>query len=112
MNLSTACKRIAITCLGLFATSGSVQAAYYHVVGGELVGAFDVDVGGTLYDVSFGDGRCLDLYSGCDELSDLPFADPTESQVAANALLTQVFGNGDIYDTDPTLTRGCAMIYW
>lgn len=86
---------------------GSAQAAYYSVVDGELVGALEVDVAGELFDVSFGNGSCIDLYTGCDELTDLPFADPVESQLAVTALLTQVFGNGDSYATDPTLTRGC-----
>jgi len=35
------------------------------VVGGELVGATNVNVGGTLYDVQFVEGTCVDLYDGC-----------------------------------------------
>ena len=34
---------------------------------GELFGASDVNVNGTLYDVAFQDGTCIDLYNGCDE---------------------------------------------
>lgn len=91
----------------VFGSMGSAHAVSYNVVGGELIGAFDVDVAGTFYDVIFGDGSCVSLYSGCDELSDFPFSDPAESQVAAMALITQVFGNSDVYDADPSLTRGC-----
>ena len=83
------------------------QAASYHLLDGELIGAFDVEVNGQLYDVSFANGSCATLYSGCDELSDFMFGNPVDSQAAASALLKQVFSNGDFYDTNPALTRGC-----
>jgi hypothetical protein len=37
--------------------------------GGQLLGAFNVNVGGDLYDVVFTDGTCIVLFSGCDALS-------------------------------------------
>ena len=41
---------------------------------GHLLGASNVNVAGTLYDVSFSDGSCQMLFSGCDDPSDFIFA--------------------------------------
>jgi hypothetical protein len=88
---------------------GPSNAATLDVVGGQLVGAFDVNVGGTLYDVEFVDGTCVAFYSGCDELSDFTFQTQATADMASQALLDQVFLDGGLgnFDTDPTLTSGC-----
>ncbi len=39
--------------------SASANAATLNVVGGQLLGASNVDVGGSLYDVAFQDGTCI-----------------------------------------------------
>ncbi len=86
-----------------------------NVQNGTLFGATDVDVNGILYDVSFEDGICADLYNGCDQNSDLPFSNPTNDGtlgLAANlALLNQVFIDSPLgaFDSDPTLTNGCQL---
>ena len=83
----------------------SANAASLNIVGGELVGAFDVDVGGDFFDVEFLDGTCASLFSGCNSNSDIPF--PSNLQAAAvNALRDQVF-SGSVFDISPELTRGC-----
>jgi hypothetical protein len=77
---------------------------------GVLTGAQNVHVGGTLYDVTFVDGTCTDVFGGCDSVSDFNFATFADAAAAANALLGQVFvdapsvGN---FDTHPELTLGC-----
>ena len=77
---------------------------------GVLTGAQNVQVGGTLYDVSFVDGTCTDVFGGCDSVSDFAFSTFADAAAAANALLEQVFvdapslGN---FDTHPELTLGC-----
>lgn len=79
--------------------------------GGQLTGATGVDVNGTLYNVEFLDGTCVDLFSGCDALSDFTFGGDSASAVdAAQALLDQVFIDSMLgaFDSDPTLTRGCS----
>ena len=73
---------------------------------GILTGATGVNVGGTLYDVQFLDGSCAEIFDACDSNADFDF-DPVGAQLAADALLDQVFGNGDQFDTDPALTAGC-----
>jgi hypothetical protein len=35
-----------------------------NVVGGQLLGASNVDVGGNLFNVQFLDGTCIDLFDG------------------------------------------------
>lgn len=92
----------------LFGTS--VSAATLIVDTGQLIGATDVDVNGILYDVSFLDGTCVSLFSGCDSQADLPF-NLDDVDDARKALRDQVFLNviaGD-FDTDPELTRGCGV---
>ena len=64
------------TALLLASSNGlAARAATPDVVDGELVGASDVLVDGTLYDVKFQDGTCVDLFDGCDEVSDFPGED-------------------------------------
>lgn len=92
------------------ALSGSeANAATVNVVGGQLVGASGVDVDGTLYDVEFVDGSCVDLFSGCDESSDFTFTTESDALAASQALLDQVFldGLGGNFDSAPELTNGC-----
>jgi len=64
-----------------------------------------VAAGGPLYNVEFLDGTCIDLYSGCDEVSDFTFQSFGAAQLASQALLDQVFIDGvdGLFDSDPTL---------
>jgi hypothetical protein len=48
-------------------------------------------VDGISYDVEFLDGTCIALYNGCDDVSDFTFQTSGAANVAANALLDQVF---------------------
>jgi hypothetical protein len=81
-----------------------------NVVAGKLVGASDVDVGGTLYEVSFVDGTCAALYSGCDESTDFGITNLADATAAAQALLDQVLVDGaeGLFDSQYGLTAGCA----
>ena len=99
--------RIFILSAVLFFVAGAAQAATMNVVGGQLIGASGVDVGGSLYDVQFLDGTCIALYNGCDEVSDFTFQTFQDSVFASQALEAQVFQTG-IFDTDPYLTNGCS----
>lgn len=55
---------LAVGAIGV--TSNSAKAVVLQVVGGQLVGAQGVNVGGDLYDVTFGSGTCVALFSGRD----------------------------------------------
>ena len=68
--------------------SGGASAATLNISGyGELLGAFDVSVNGTLYDVEFRDGNYITLFSGCDEPSDFK-----EAVEAIISLFAKLFG--------------------
>jgi predicted extracellular nuclease len=84
---------------------------------GQLIGARYVDIGGVLYDVSFGDGLCINLFSGCNNTADfVPFTTESAALAAAIALEEQVFvdsapgGNPPFpFDTSPGDTSGCTF---
>lgn len=102
---------ISLALLGL--SVSSANAATYvlaGVFGSELQGAKGVTVNGLIYDVEFLDGTCIEIYSGCDDVSDFSFNTEMEADAASQALLEQVFSNGDIYDDRPELTRGISGV--
>ena len=92
--------------------ASSAFAATLNVVGGQLMGASNVLVDGSLYDVQFLDGTCIDVYNGCDqwqgEDSDFTFQTVESASLASQALLDQVFLDGvDLFFSDFELTNGC-----
>ena len=86
----------------------TTSAATLNVSGGILLGASDVDVDGTPYDVVFVEGTCIDVFSGCDSNDDFNFNNP-DALLATLALLDQVFLDGVLgsFDSEPELTFGC-----
>lgn len=90
--------------------SGSASSATLNVVGGLLVGASGVNVGGSSFDVQFVDGTCIDLFNGCTSAGDFTFSNVTDATLASQALLDQVFldGGSGLFDFSPELTSGCA----
>jgi hypothetical protein len=104
--------RMFILSVVLFFVAGAAQAATLNVVAGELRGASGVDVGGTFYDVQFLDGTCIDLFNGCDALSDFTFNSLASATLASQALSDQVFLDGaeGNFDSQPSLTRGCEAV--
>ncbi len=95
----------------VFGFSPSAQATVIlDVVGGELIGARNVNVGGTLYDVSFDGSTCIAQFNGCDNAADdFTFTTFATAAVAATALIEQVFldSGAGLFDSEPELTRGC-----
>ncbi len=98
----------ALVGLAMMGMAGSANATLIVAGDGTLLGATDVLVDGTLYEVELVDGRCFDLFDGCDELSDFDFTDEATALLAAQALLDQVMVG--IYDLDPQLIFGCGDI--
>lgn len=91
-------------------TPETQAAVILNVSNGQLTGAQNVNVQGTLYDVSFTDGTCLDLFSGCDNAaSDFTFTTFDSAFAAATALVEQVFIDTveGLFGSDPELTQGC-----
>lgn len=95
-----------VLAFGMSVTSG--LAATLNIVGGQLMGASDVEVGGALFDVSFMDGTCVGLFSGCDEVSDFAFSTESDAIAAAEALLDQIMQDGPLgmFDNQPDLVNG------
>jgi hypothetical protein len=79
------------------------NSQYLGADGGPLTGAHGVSVGEVLYDVTFQDGTCVALFSGCDESSDFAFKTAGAAGLASKALMNQVFGGDSFgsgfYDT-------------
>lgn len=88
-----------------FARSANADPVLLVNGSGILTGAQNVNVGGTLYDVRFVEGTCIEVFGGCDAGSDFTFATFEDAAVAANALLGQVFVGK--FDRHPELTLGC-----
>ena len=107
-------------CVMLFTYSASsFGAVVLNIENGILMGATGVNVNGNIYDVTFQDGTCFDLFNGCNESSDFFFPvsdihlatlDSSEAFIASQALLDQIFLDSTLgaFDSDPTLTNGCA----
>lgn len=93
----------------LMAFHGTTQAAVLNVdTNGQLTGATGLLVNGQHYDVSFEDGRFVDLFP----TGYLPFiSTSTQATSFANALLDQVFLDSALgtFDTNPALTNGCTV---
>ena len=98
----------ALVGLAMMGMAGTANATLIVAGDGTLLGATDVLVDSTLYDVEFVDGSCFDLFDGCDELSDFDFTDEATALLAAQALLDQVMVG--IYDLDPELIFGCGDV--
>lgn len=79
----------------------AANSATLVTAGGQLMGATAVNVDGTFYDVSFLEGSCNSLFSGCTTHT---FQTSTAAALASQALLDQVFIG--VYDTTPSLTNG------
>jgi len=103
--------RILLASVALLLTATTAPAATLNVVGGQLLGASDIDVGGQLYDVDFLDGTCIALFRECDSAADFTFTFTTanDAVLAAQALLDQVFLDSVAgpFDTSPSRTAGC-----
>nr|MBL8412069.1 VPLPA-CTERM sorting domain-containing protein [Dechloromonas sp.] len=74
---------------------------------GKLAGARNSLVEGNFYDVSFVDGTCASVFSGCDSPSDFQFQDSFYASAATQALFNHVLTG--IYDSDPPRTVGCSF---
>jgi hypothetical protein len=87
----------------------SAQAASITLdANGILLGAKNVIVNGTPYDVEFLDGTCADVFGACDSAI-FTFTTESDAQAASNALFDQVFLDGALgnFDSDLKLTNGC-----
>ena len=101
-------RKFALAAVLVLMASGA-QAVTLDVVGGQLMGASGLGVGGTLYDIEFLDGTCIAVFNGCDGVSDFTFQDSPSAALASQALMEQVFLDGALgnFDSIPGLTNVC-----
>ena len=87
------------------------NAVILEISGGQLMGAKNVEVNGTKYDVSFVDGTCIAIFDGCDEVSDFTFHTQADATAASEVLMNTVFVDGPLgdFDTRPDLTNGITV---
>ena len=99
---------LAAALAALTAPSSLAAAVKLNVVGGHLLGARNVDVDGTLYDVEFVEGTCVAVFDGCDDESDFDFSTRTLARAAAKSLMHTVILDGPLgdFDSNPELTFG------
>jgi hypothetical protein len=106
-------RRFLRTLVAILAFAAAAQASATPILlvntSGILTGANNVDVTGTLYNVTFADGSCNSLFNGC-ATSAFAFTTLPTAKAAAQALLDQVFVNGPAgnFDSSPQRTFGCA----
>jgi hypothetical protein len=99
------------TCL-LASATFATAAPTLLVTNGMLMGAKNVSVDGTLYNVSFKEGSCSSLFNGCLQ-SAFAFNTPESAVAAARALLDQVFLDGPAgnFNSQSKTTFGCEESY-
>ena len=89
----------AIASVGVVSPAAGATLVYD---GTTLTGVTGLDVAGTLYDMTFVEGTCASLFSGCDDAAaDFDFTNPTDASAAATALLS-AFGA-----IEPANMAGC-----
>jgi len=101
--------------LGVFIAVASAQAIALPTLqvnaDGILMGADNVNVDGTLYDVRFRDGTCAVLYAPCNCASSFVFRSEASARLASQALLDTVLVDGPgplgMFGSNPELTDGC-----
>lgn len=105
-------KIVFITMLTAFVSVSQAAVLELIVENGQLMGADNVSVGGSLYDVRFLDGTCIDLFNGCDENTVFTFNTEGDARLAATALIDTVFVDGadGLFDMTPSLTYGCESL--
>ena len=79
---------------------------------GQLIGADNINVDGSFFDVRFVDGACADLFGGVCSRSNFTFQTQADGISAAAAIVDQIFNSaaGNPFNLDPSLTFGCSSV--
>ena len=87
----------------LFTLSGPAKAVPLLVLENDrLLGADNVDVNGTLFDVRFRDGTCGAVFTGCDNASeDFAFTDAASAEAAAQVSSTPAVSRSQASSPSP-----------
>lgn len=104
----------------LMAASNSSSAAILDIDPDtwQLLGAKYVVIESSLWNVSFEDGTCVEVFSGCDHDSDFDFNSRNFARLASQALLDQVLIDilpqqyPSKYDSNPEMISGIESDIW
>jgi hypothetical protein len=108
MKFVNTLRALAAACAFAGAAHASAAPTLLVDSNGILTGARNVNVAGTLYDVTFADGSCNSLFNGCDPAT-FAFRTLAATEVASQALLDQVLVDSVLgqFDSDPSKLAGC-----
>lgn len=108
--------RFLIVLLFVVSSSASQAAVIYNMSGGKLSSIQNIDISGTLYDVTFQNGSFNTIF-GSD--ANLMFTSSTQAYAAAEALRLHLVdgvvasdGFTYNYDTNNSLVEGCVNYIW
>ena len=97
-----------VSALSILIGSSAQAASFTLDANGILLGAKDVIVNGSPYDVDFIEGTCAEVFGACDA-AHFTFMTEADAHAASLALLNQVLLDGPLgnFDSELTLTHGC-----
>jgi hypothetical protein len=78
---------VAIALFSALSFSASAIPIIQYDINGQAVGVNGVQVGSSVYNVVFQGGSCASVFTGCDDQSDLTFADAPAAVTATKALI-------------------------
>lgn len=112
MRLNQSVKRLFVSlCAAISASACYASAAVVPVLNntGLLIGARNIDVNGSNFDVQFSLGSCAALFNGCDDMNDFNYTSTVAYNVS-NEIMNQVFVDGPFgnFDTDINSIFGCS----
>lgn len=105
-------KKLAFVIAAALGIASSANAATFITdANGQLTGIQGIEYRGSLYDAEFVDGRCTELFSGCNDLSDFTFQSSRDAGGIANLLKNDIIQNTaeGMFDSNPALTLGCTF---
>ncbi|WP_232771190.1 hypothetical protein [Colwellia sp. 75C3] len=102
-------KVVATVLLSVSSLANIANAGLIIDTEGQLIGATDILIDNELYNVSFIDGKCAEIFTDCDDVDDFLWSNIDQAYDAANALLDQVFIDTVLgsFDISPELIFGC-----
>lgn len=93
----------------LFSATTSAAVIKLDIRDGQLHGASNIGIDGTLYDVEFFEGTCEDVFSGCTTTSNLLFNSLELAKKATQTIIDLLFvdSSSGQFGNMPYLTFGC-----
>ncbi len=93
----------------LYTTPLLAVQLHINALTNNLTAVSGIVVNENIYDVTFAEGTCVELFGGCDEKTDFFFQDTATAFAAFSGLMEQGLLDGPLgqFDSNPQLTYGC-----